>query len=108
RVSERQHLVLVLCGDGVARFVGAKRLTRLGAGIDRLLRERVDRFEIALLGFAHARFAEIVKRHLEGNVKAAAVSRWLAFVLLRLGDADGVEHIDEARLARESEGTGER
>jgi len=63
------------------------------------LPERWERF---------ARIAEIVKRHFESNVEATAVGRRLAFVLLRLGDAGGVEHIDEPRLAREPEGTGER
>ena len=76
--------------------------------VDGKCAQHVHGFEVTLLRLAYLCFAEIVKRHLEGDGVAAALGLGLALVLLRLPVAAGVEHVDQPRLAREPKGTGKR
>jgi hypothetical protein len=90
----------------MGRAIGAVSLARFRRGIHAQLPEPIGGFAITLLRLAHIGLAEIEQRHFEHEPVAPAVSAFLSAILLRLGDAAGVEHVEEMRPAREAVGLG--
>ena len=105
---QRQHLAFVFPRDGIGGAIGAIGLARFRRRVHAQLPEPVCGFEIALLGLAHIGLAEIEQRYFEHETIAAAIGALLAAILLRLGDAAGVEHVEEMCLACEPIGSRHR